>query len=116
MPANSEFRAYPFILRSLEELGWNMKNPNRYADGEVFTQNECLHDERLKPLLGASRPENLVKITNDVYWVIEAKAEHSDLPKAVHEAQDFYAAKINAGTDISCLFATGVAGGRNARR
>ena len=110
MSQDSEFRAYPFIIKSLEELGWNTKNPIRYAEGEVYTQNECLHDKTLKSLLGAVRPENIVRVTENVYWAIEAKAEHKDLSQAVYEAQNDYAALINKSNKVKCLFATGVAG------
>ncbi|MGI0060371.1 MAG: HsdM family class I SAM-dependent methyltransferase, partial [Nitrosotalea sp.] len=80
MSKNSEFRAYPFILKSLEDLEWNIKNPLRNPDGQVFTQNEALHDNKLKPLLQGSIPENIVKVSENIYWVIEAKSEHKDLP------------------------------------
>ena len=61
MSKNSEFRAYPFILKSLEDLNWDVRNPLKHPRGEVFTQNEPLHDKRLKPLLNRKKPENIVK-------------------------------------------------------
>ncbi len=110
---NSEFRAYPFILKSLEDLGWDIRSPLKHADGQVFTQNEALHDRVLKPLLDGGKPENLVKVSEGVYWAIEAKAEHKELAKAVREAQVDYADKISAGESVKCPFATGVAGHEN---
>lgn len=110
MSKNSEFRAYPFILKSLEDLGWDIRNPLRHPDGQVFTQNESLHDKALKPVLEGGRPENIVKISEDIFWAIEAKAEHKDLNKAIQEAQHDYADKINKSDRVKCLFATGVAG------
>src|SRR3989344_6237997 len=110
MSGNSEFRAYPFILKSLEDLGWDIRNPLKHADGQVFTQNEALHDKTLKPLLGGGKPENLVKVSEGAYWVIEAKAEHKELATAVREAQQDYADKINTSARVQCPFATGVAG------
>ncbi len=107
---NSEFRAYPFILKSLEDLGWDIRNPLKNTSGQVFTQNEALYDHELKKYLGKARPENVVKINENIYWAIEAKAEHRDINKAVSEAQDSYAADINKSNKIKCLFATGVAG------
>ncbi|MFA6005544.1 MAG: N-6 DNA methylase [Patescibacteria group bacterium] len=113
MSTNSEFRSYPFILKSLEDLGWNVRSPLKHHDGQVFTQNESLHDPILKPLLEGGKPENLVKVAENIYWAIEAKAEHRDLQKAIQEAQIDYAAKINTSKKIKCLFATGVAGHEN---
>ena len=112
MSKNSEFRAYPFILKSLEEFGWDIRSPIKHASGQVFTQNEVLHDGLLKPLLGKQKPENIVKINDEIFWAIEAKAEHKDINKAVNEAKD-YASEINKSKIIKCCFATGVAGHDN---
>lgn len=113
MSKNSEFRAYPFIIKSLEDLGWDTRSPLKHADGQVYTQNESLHDKVLKPLLDGGKPENLVKVKEGVYWAIEAKAEHKDLVAAVRESQQDYANKINESDKVKCLFATGVAGHEN---
>lgn len=109
-PPNSEFRLYPFIEKSLDELGWDIRNPLKPGGGQVYTQNEALHDETLKALLGKSKPENIVKVTDDIFWVIEAKAEHKEIELAISEAKEDYAAKINKSNAVKCLFATGVAG------
>jgi len=112
MSKNSEFRAYPFISKSLEDFGWDIRSPIKHPSGQVFTQNEALHDTRLKPLLNRQKPENIVKVTDDVFWVIEAKAEHGELNKAIDEAKH-YAAEINKSREVKCLFTTGVAGHEN---
>jgi len=112
MSKNSEFRAYPFILKSLEDLNWDVRNPLKHPRGEVFTQNEPLHDKRLKPLLNRKKPENIVKVSDDIFWTIEAKAEHKELNKSVKEAIE-YAELINISKEVKCLFATGVAGHEN---
>jgi type I restriction-modification system DNA methylase subunit len=109
MPINSEFRLYPFIEKSLAELGWDIRNPLK-GSGQVYTQNEALHDKVLKSLLGKSKPENIVRVTEDIFWVIEAKADHKAIGIAVSEAKEDYAAKINKSPSVKCLFATGVAG------
>jgi type I restriction enzyme M protein len=114
MSKNSEFRAYPFIQKYLEDLGWDIRSPLKHSDGQVFTQNESLHDKILKPLLGGGKPENIVKVAEDVYWAIEAKAEHKDLQTAIEEAKHDYAEKINASSTVTCPFATGVAGHENS--
>ena len=110
MPKNSEFRIYPFIEKSLTELGWDTRNPLKYPGGQVFTQNEVLYDTRMKVLLGGDKPEYTVKVNDEVLWVIEAKADCPKLAVAVDEAKNIYAKKLNAGTAVKCLFATGVAG------
>lgn len=114
MPINSEFRLYPFIEKSLAELGWDTRNPLKNAGGQVYTQNEALHDNILKPLLGKSKPENIVKVKDDVFWVIEAKAKLAEIETAISEAKEKYAAKINKSSIVKCLFATGVAGSDNS--
>jgi type I restriction-modification system DNA methylase subunit len=91
-------------------LGWNLKNPLKHAAGQVFAQHEANYDPWLSSLLGGTKPEFLVKITDEVYWAIEAKSEHKQLTLAVDEAKNFYADKINQSNQIKCLFATGVAG------
>ena len=114
MSGNSEFRLYPFIEKSLSELGWDIRNPLKYPGGQVFSQNEALHDTVIKPLLDKSRPEYIVKVKEDILWVIEAKADPSELNLAVDEAKEIYASKLNKGVSTRCLFATGIAGNDNS--
>ena len=105
----TEVDAYIFIKRKLAELGWNTRNPERNDEGQVWTQNECLSNPYLKRLLGIDRPENIVKVTEKVFWVIEAKRSHGQIDQAVGEAQD-YAAKINKGQLKKARLISGVAG------
>ena len=111
MVKNSEFRLYPFIEKSLKDLGWDTKNPA--SGGRVYTQIEFYqHDNNLKQSLGQAAPENIVLISSDGghrYWTIEAKEKHKDLEKAIGEAKD-YAEKINSEFPNMARFATGVAG------
>jgi type I restriction-modification system DNA methylase subunit len=114
-PAESEVEAYGFIRGNLRELGWTVKDPSRGADGQVWTQNQCLRDPDIKRALGTSRPENIVKIGADALWVIEAKSRRMQIDQAVTEATRDYADKINAiGAGTRVLLATGVAGNETA--
>lgn len=110
---DSEFRAYPYIDRVLAESGWNTANPHREKGGQVYTQGEFRkHDPLLAEALGRATPENIVLIPWDKhyrYWIVEAKAAHNDLPKALGQAKQ-YADKINAITPGSARFVTGIAG------
>ena len=64
MTSESEFRAYPYIIQVLQELGWDTKNPRR--GGSVYTQGEFRkHDTILDDALGLSAPENIVLIPWD---------------------------------------------------
>ncbi len=108
---NSEFRAYHFIQESLKEIGWIVKNPNFNSGGQVFTQHEALQNEVLKKSLKRKVPENIIKLDNGLWWVIEAKAGHEKLESAVKEAKE-YAKMINDDAKNSCLFISGVAGNR----
>lgn len=106
---DSEFRSYPFIEKSLAELGWDTKNPLKHASGTVFTQNEANNDGVLGPLLKGSRPENVVVVVPGNYWVIEAKRDHNQMSAAIAEAKE-YAKLINKSETVECSFITGVAG------
>jgi len=106
---DSEVHAYAWIKRNLELLGWDTRNPERAAAGQVWTQNEVTHNEELKRYLVLDKPENIVKVTDRVLWVIEAKRSHSQLQKAVGEAED-YATALRASTQVQPLFVSGVAG------
>jgi type I restriction-modification system DNA methylase subunit len=106
---DSEFRLYGFIIQSLKELQWNTKNPSRYADGEVYTQNESLQNPILKETLGKDRPENIIVVDENIFWVVEAKTSYDDIESAVSEAKE-YARKINTHKTAKCKFVTGVAG------
>ena len=105
----TEVDAYIFIKRKLGEIGWSARNPERNPDGQVYTQNECLSNPRMKALLGLDRPENIVTITDRTLWVIEAKSTHGQLRVALDEAQG-YAALLNAGDDYDVSLVSGVAG------
>ena len=112
-PSDTEVEAYKFILDQLSTHGWNMKNPSRHADGQVWTQNQCLAHPEIKRALGATRPENIVKLSESRLWVIEAKRDRKELEKAVREAAE-YTDAILAGGVLDVLFITGVAGNDTA--
>lgn len=109
---NSEVDAYIWIKETLESLRWNIKNPSRNADGSVYTQNECQSHPEIKQQLGRLTPENIVKISENKFWVIESKKEHKQLQQALDEAKHDYAEKINQSRSIKAIFASGVAGNR----
>lgn len=105
----TEVDAYIFIKRKLGEIGWCTKNPERNPEGQVYTQNECLSNPRIKALLGLSRPENIVTVTDRRLWVIESKSTHGQLSEAMGEARE-YAEMLIAGDDYEVPLVSGVAG------
>ncbi len=107
--ASTEVDAYIFIKRKLDELGWNTRNPERNDEGQVWTQNQCLSNPHLKAHLGLDRPENIVKVTEQHLWVIEAKRSHGQIGQALDEARG-YAAKLNHGCRHRVSIISGVAG------
>lgn len=109
MQKNSEFTSYIYIKNELANIGWNTKNPSRNLDGEVYTQQECHTDSRLNNALIKDRPEYVVKINEDAFYVIEAKAELKDIEKAYSEAF-VYAEKINNKNEVIVKIISGVAG------
>lgn len=106
---SSEVDAYIFIKENLKSIGWDVRNPARHPSGQVYTQSECLSHPEIKQYLKQQKPENMVKITDSIFWVIEAKREHGQIDQASSEAED-YAREINRGKNLKVLFASGVAG------
>jgi type I restriction-modification system DNA methylase subunit len=106
---DSEVHAYHFIKNELRVLGWDVRNPERADGGQVWTQNESLHNPALKESLGNDKPENIVKVANSILWVFEAKRSHEDLDKALTEAEG-YAREFKGNGTYQVRFITGVAG------
>jgi type I restriction-modification system DNA methylase subunit len=107
----TEVEVYGFIRAKLAEVGWTVRDPNRSASGQVWTQNQCLGHPEIKRALGTARPENIVKVASDKLWVIEAKSERKQLDLALNEAIDDYAKPINKlnGT-CTAILVSGAAG------
>lgn len=108
-PTDTEVDAYIFIKENLRSLGWDTRNPERYDTGQVYTQNECFGNSEIHRLLEGGKPENIVKVNDEVLWIIEAKRSHSQLAQAVQEAED-YAEKFSRGKQFKAKFISGVAG------
>jgi type I restriction-modification system DNA methylase subunit len=106
---SSEVDAYLFIKDNLRLLGWDIRNPARHPSGQVFTQSECLADAEIKRCLNLDRPENIIRVSDSVLWVIEAKRHHSQIAQAIAEAEG-YSRQLTAGGAVQALFASGVAG------
>ena len=99
----SEVHAYVHVENELaNKKGW--------TKGQIFTQQECLSIPAIAEALGKTKPENVVKITEKIYYVIEAKNEREKLDVAVKEARDYYAKPINKIGKVESLFITGIAG------
>lgn len=99
----SEVHAYVHILNELRnKKGWNKD--------QIFTQQECHEIKPIAETLRGAKPENVVKISESVFWVIEAKNERKKLQQALDQAREDYAEKINKGSEIGVLFITGIAG------
>jgi type I restriction enzyme M protein len=108
---SSEVHAYIHIKERLEELGWNVSNPERNAAGQVYTQHECLKNDLIKKYLVRDVPENVVVVRENRFMVLEAKSEHKDLDKAKKEVIG-YADKMNVDK-IICPIAVAIAGNPN---
>lgn len=106
---DTEVDAYVFIKENLKALGWDARNPERAPGGQVWTQNECLGHPEIKRLLGLKRPENIVKVSEKVLWVIEAKRSHNELHAALADAYG-RADVLNQSKQFQVKFVSGVAG------
>jgi type I restriction-modification system DNA methylase subunit len=99
----SEVHAYAHILSELtSKKGWE-KN-------QIFTQRECLSNRYIAEQLGKLHPENVVKISEKLFYIIEAKNERSKIDLALKEAREDYAKLINQSSVIQAPFITGIAG------
>jgi len=109
-PKNSEVDAYSYIKNELEKLGWIVKNPARIPDGEVYKQNEGLYNSYIKEALDRDMPEAIIKLNECDLWVIESKRDKKEIEKALDEAKNQYAEKLNKSKKIKCVIITGLAG------
>jgi len=106
---SSEVDAYIFIKENLKAVGWDVRNPARHPGGQVYTQSECLSHPEMKRYLGLQKPENVVKVSDSILWVIEAKRDQSQLDQALSEAEG-YARQINESRSVQASLVSGVAG------
>ena len=108
--SRTEVDAYAYIRSQLGALGWVVKNPSIEPEGQVWTQNQCLRHPTIKQALGLDRPENVVKLSERLLWVIEAKAARSDIGRANREAKHYAERINNLSADVEARMATGLAG------
>lgn len=106
---DTEVDAYVFVKENLKALGWDTRNPERVPEGQVWTQNECLGNPEIKRLLGLKRPENIVRVTEKVLWVIEAKRSQEELKSALGDARS-RVDTLNQSKQFQVKFISGVAG------
>ena len=107
--SGTEVDAYVFIKETLKTLGWDTRNPERFPEGRVWTQTECLGHPEIKRLFGLKHPENIVKVSEKVLWVIEAKRFQSKLDLAMKDAYR-RAEVLNVSQRFQVKFVSGVAG------
>jgi len=108
-PTPTEVDSYLYIRDGLKDSGWDIRNPENNPEGQVYTQNECLSNPEIKKYLVLDKPENIVKVNENVLWVIEAKSKQSAIDQAIREAKD-YAKKLNHSDRFQACFISGVAG------
>lgn len=102
----SEVHAYVHIHNELaNKKGW--------AKGQIFTQQECLSIPAIAEAFVKNKPENVVKVSEKIYYIIEAKNEREKLDIAVKEARDYYGKPVNKCGKVQALFITGIAGNQD---
>ena len=109
-PRITEKDAYNYINLALKGLGWDTRNPSRHPEGQVYTDNQALEHPELRKGLVRDRPENVVKLTESNYWVIEAKSRRAEIAQAVKEAKDYASAINDASSQAQAAIVSGVAG------
>lgn len=109
MTRESEFKEHIYIKNMLKKLGWNVKNPDRDFNGQLYTQEEYLLNSELKDELGSLKPDFVIKISEIYYWVIEIKSKTNELHSAISQAKK-YGNLINRGEKIKAKIITGIAG------
>lgn len=99
----SEVHAYVHILNDLtSKKGW--------AKSQIFTQQECLSVKAIAEAWGAAHPENVVKLGETSFYIIEAKNKREKLGLAIKEAREAYANPLNNAGKVEARFITGIAG------
>ena len=106
----TEKNAYAYINLALKDLGWDPRNPSRHPEGQVYTDNQALEHPELRKGLVRDRPENVVKVTESKFWVIEAKSRRREIAQALKEAEDYAREINNASTLVQAVIVSGVAG------
>jgi type I restriction enzyme M protein len=106
---DSEYQSYTYIRNEIKDKGWSVTNPNRDPIGQLYTQNECLQNPEIASKWNKAHPEYLIKLSEDAFWVIEAKPNLADLDKAFDEAK-WYGKLLNEHSFVRALIVTGVAG------
>ncbi len=106
----TEKNAYAYINSALKDIGWDTRNPFRHPHGQVYTDNQALEHPDLRKGLVRDRPENVVKLSETKFWVIESKSERSALGQAVKEAEDYARAINAASTTVEAVVVSGVGG------
>jgi type I restriction-modification system DNA methylase subunit len=102
----TEVHAYVYILKELtEKKGW--------SKDAVFTQDEVKNIKNVSEQLGETKPENIIKIGENRFYVIEAKSKRSMLKVAIKEAREDYADVINKSPSAKAVFITGTAGNKS---
>lgn len=109
MARDSEFQSYTYIKNELKRVGWNVNNPNRDPNGQLYTQHECLKNSEIASKLRRLVPEYVIKLNEESYWIIEAKPSLEDRGIAINEARS-YGKLLNEHKFIKALIVTGVAG------
>ncbi len=100
--SSSEVHAYRFIYDELTKK-------KEWKKEQIYTQQECQQIDGIKKSLGLLTPENIIKINEDIYYVVESKNARNKLDVALQEAKR-YADTINGKSSLKALFATGIAG------
>jgi hypothetical protein len=108
MVRTSEVDAYVFIKNKLKDIGWDTRKPSH--GGKLYTQNECLEESEIKKYLILDRPEYTLKINDTTFWMIESKRDINEIEKALKEAKEDYAERVNRSNKIKVKIISGVAG------
>ncbi|HYE69775.1 MAG TPA: N-6 DNA methylase [Anaerovoracaceae bacterium] len=109
MRRNSGLSSSVFVKNDLRTIKWNIKNPNKDPTGSLYTQQECLDDPEIGPYLGHQKPEYVVKVKKDAFWVIQVEGTHSLLDQAFNDAKE-YAGLINQNPHVHAFIISGAAG------
>lgn len=107
--ADSEYQSYVYIRNELKDQGWNIANPNRDANGQLYTQHECLQNPEIASKWNKLHSEYVVKLSDEKFWVIEAKPKLEDIDQAFEEAKE-YGELLNSHKFVRAMIVTGVAG------
>ena len=105
----TEVDAYVFIKNTLKSIGWGYTKSRPHSYWASVDPERMPRQPRDQAAPGVGKTENIVKVSDTVLWVIEAKGSLENLSGAMSDAYG-RTAVLNESDRFQVMFVSGVAG------